>query len=87
MKTTKFWITLMFAFIISCNFACSKTEAGVLNTGKSPISKEQVLTAWDKMSKMVVGSTSKMPKENFFFKFQLKQVYRFYLIYNMIKYF
>lgn len=67
MKNSKIGTLLLLLSIVSSTFACKKQQMGNEPNGDTPISKEQALAAWDRMTDMVVGSTSKMPAEHFSF--------------------
>ncbi|MEO9964220.1 MAG: DinB family protein [Reichenbachiella sp.] len=66
MKKNMIWSVLLLLFTLACGTTQNIAESEIKN-GESPISNEQVLSAWDRMTGMVVESTKKMPADHFEF--------------------
>ncbi len=59
-------LLIQLLFVLGC--VCATTPGHTqANPPEGPISKEQVLSAWNRMADMVIGSTEKMPAEHFTF--------------------
>lgn len=66
MKKTLFVYVVLLMTTLACEPQKSQATTGDQDNA-GPISSEQVLAAWDRMTAMVVGSTQKMPAEHFSF--------------------
>ncbi|MEO9853327.1 MAG: DinB family protein [Reichenbachiella sp.] len=64
MKRNVIWMGLFLLLTTACGTTQNKTNAESPQEN-TPITKEQVLAAWERMTNMVINSTEKMPAEFF----------------------
>lgn len=64
MKNNMIGLSLMLLLAVACGPAQNQASAETKSID-TPISQAQVLAAWNRMADMVIGTTKKMPAENF----------------------